>query len=276
MDRIDQLLAEYEESSSTKKDYLDARYFNVVLAGYPGLVTEPVVITITEQETVMTQDDEGKDEVKQIFSAKQVSGSIMTHLLESDPDLIRVIIEKECYKDGEKVKSRHSNLLILDSKAGVAYKFDPLKSHKYTDVVDDLLRKFISPLMTKKGEMYKFEVIDAHPQKVARKLKKHKGMCAAYVIKFACMYVSEMEATFRGYKDIKKFASKVEEMYEEDLINMYGAESEPDIEYGIGGAVGGGLLGGLLLGPVGLVAGALIGGAATGPDYYTPRRVYYY
>src|SRR5258706_8268373 len=129
MEDLDRLLDSYKTYSPSKRCYLDARYFNAVLDGYAGLVNEPIVIHITEDEAYK----DAKGEWRQKFFVQEMSKPLRVNLSDDNPDLIRVVVELEHIAEGKATQvSRHSNLLIVTSRPNkngqkVVYRFEPMK-----------------------------------------------------------------------------------------------------------------------------------------------------
>lgn len=270
MEKLKQLLDTYPTSKPSKSNYLDARYFNAMFKGYGGLVEEPLVLRITLAERV---SDEMK--WKMPFDIRQLP-EVPLHMMLSDetPDILRVVIEVQ--KRGRKnLKSRHSNLLIFDPNEKKVVRFEPMTNPQYSEIVDQFLRKYLE----KNAPEYKLVHATAHPQMMIEQYCPDRGFCAAYVMKFACMYVlPDKTVSFtKDPLDILKFAHAVKMMYKPEMLAMYGQvitkdeethmsiAGEPDIEYGTTGAVVGGVVGGVvgsIFGPVGTLVGVGVGAAA--------------
>lgn len=180
--------------------------------------------------------------------------------LDKTLELIRVIIVVEHEGEGEHIyKSRHSNLLIIDSNEKTVRRFEPLSSHMFHGAINDALKAYF------RGKLpdYDYSELPVHPQpNVTKGECEGKGMCVAYVIKAAL----EIVRTPRPGHHILDFPSDHEDA-DEDIYGPLGGK--PDIEYGpdAGGLIGGALLGGY--------AGTLGYG---GPYPYNPycRPPYYY
>jgi len=282
------LIKTYGKYSPSKNCFLDGRYFNKVLDGYSGLVLKPLVVHIklgNKDKTTL----EGY-EWERSFAIDTDQTPIPLRLKKDDPELIRVIIEAERtdpnhqHRDPMKPKkTRHSNLIIIDSFAKKIMRFEPLVSHKYKNILNEFLERYFMRYLPD----YEYMEIDLHPQSISEDdddVECHnKGMCVAYVTKLAVLVALDMDPMFPvdfddAEDDIKRFAAAIEDQFGPLT------EGVPDIEYGLTrrqgrtatGAVVGAALGGLALGTFG---GALLGAAAGGAvGYYTTPYYppYYY
>ena len=229
-------LNSYKSFSDTQSCYLDGRYFNKVVNRYPGLIREPLSITIRK--------DKKTGEIKYTEEMKS------TNINNKYPGLLRVIINTP--------NSRHSNLVIIDYAEARIFRFDPYgKTSPYFDQVNKIIEDYL--------DMY----IDFNMYYIDNERYDHKninctrgGFCVGYVIKYAYDYLNGLDY---DPSDILKFSAAVE--------NVYGPLSEEgkDIEYGfLGGSGSGrnvliGVLGGIAIGGlVGGGRGAVVGGALGG------------
>lgn len=276
---METLIKNYKEYDPSENCFLDGRYFNKVLSGYPGLVSKPLVVHIKTGDKDKTELDGYEWERPFTIDADQTP--IPLRLKDDDPELIRVIIEAERtdpnhkHKDPNKPKkTRHSNLIIIDSHDKKIMRFEPLMSHKYKNILNEFLERFFLRYLPD----YKYMEIDLHPQSIDKDDDniecKNKGMCVAYVTKLAVLVALDMDPMFPvdvedAEDDIKKFAAAIEDQFGPLT------EGVPDIEYGLTrrqgrtatGAAVGAVVGGLALGTFG---GALLGAAAGGAvGYYT-------
>lgn len=226
-------LDNYKSLSPTESCYLDGRYFNKVFHKYPGLIKEPLTITLKET-------DEGIEDV--VFMRP-------TDINNKYIGLLRVIIQ-----DG---KTRHSNLVIIDYLGQKIYRFEPLGLNSpYFNEIGQLIEDYLDQYID-----FDMEVIDVNKLDEKNPDCDKGGFCLAYVTKFAYDYLNG-----RVYdpSDIRRFAQLVEQKY--GLL----PEAGKDVEYGIldgnvstrnvlitglGGAILGGALGGT-------AQSALIGGVA--------------
>jgi hypothetical protein len=265
------LLDTYTKEEPTTRDYLDARYFDIMFSdfggyeAYPGYVKQPLVFRFVE-DNFITND---KGVASRDFELKQIVGDAMyLNLIPETPDIVRMVIEVQ-RKGKSELTSRHSNLLIVDPNKLRVYRFEPMKFHSYyTEVIDNALKQLISQSLPN----YELRHVSAHPQMEMR----NKGFCVAYVLKFAAMYILGETPIFSDDPlDIMRFATAVEKMYGLELMRRYGKDSLSDKEFGEvvetekkGGnplkraAVGAGA--GFLLGNLpGAVIGATLGVATT-------------
>ena len=233
------LLATYQDYEPSDKCYLDARFIGTVLREYPGFHHEPVKVHVHEFKA----EDYDEEHVKQQFHAKVVAKRIDLSLDEEVPELLRVIIKikrKDDPHDITPTRSKHSNLVIIDHRAKAIYRFEPLFSFKFNDVVNDALELFFATAL----EGYTFTELDNHPQRLETARCKGKGMCVAYVIKAAVQFALGQEIDFvapgtpAGNDDINRFASAVEALYPHH-------HGKPEREYGVGSFLGGVAAGGV-------------------------------
>jgi hypothetical protein len=231
---MEELLDTYKDYDPSDRCYLDGRYFNEVLANYEGLVRTPLVIHIQEHP----RREHKVFKHHQHFEIHEKSGPEHLHLKANIPELVRVIIEVDRFKedeDGDVVEHviRHSSLLIFDAMEKKVYRFDPMKNYKYHDIIGEYLQAYVDH----HTDDYDFEEFDHHPEHVDKKCKD-KGMCVAFVIKAAVMYALGDDLHFsKDTDDIKRFAAAVEDLYSP-------IQGEPDIEFRGGGGHGGGGHGG--------------------------------
>lgn len=276
---MEKLIKSYEEYDPSAKCFLDGRYFNKVLRGYSGLVSRPLIIHIKLDNKSKT-DQEGY-EWERTFKIDADQTPVPLRLSQDDPELIRVIIEVERtdpthkHKDPEKPKkTRHSNLIIIDSFSKKIMRFEPLIEHKYKNILNEFMERYFKRYLPD----YEYMEIDLHPQSIDKNdddLECHnKGMCVAYVTKLAALVALDMDPLFPtevddAEEDIRRFSAAIEDQFGPLT------EGVPDIEYGLTrrqsrtavGAATGAVLGGLALGTF---SGALLGAAAGGAiGYYT-------
>lgn len=252
MDRLDS----YLKSENTDKCYLDGRYFNLVFADYPGLLHNPMKVTIKNH----------KDQ-KKIYVIM-----VETNLNTSVVGLLRVIIDVDDHK--------HTNLVLLDYSGHKAYRFEPLGyTGPHFQKVNDLIAEYLDFYLGMDLDLINIplseydDVLDVKNPKCAQ-----SGFCNAYVIMYAYAYLRQKAF---DPKNILKFARRVEE--------VYGPLKGPEeIEYGPrgghhsgyhggnyrggyggnyhGGYRGGYGAGGALLG--GLLLGSALGTATSPYPYY--------
>lgn len=261
MEALDHLLQSYAKEKPSSRPYLDARYFNLVLEGYTGLVEKAIKIHITEEEMRVS----GNGEWKQRFLIQEQSAPFT--IKNNENSLIRVVIEYERIREGRPSKvARHSNLLVLSNEVNsqgeqLVYRFEPIANHKYQHQITEVLSEIVASFGT---APYHLVELAEHPQSLLTS-NMLGGMCLAYVLKLAVMYVTGNELVFSDREeDIRSFAAAVEKHYAIALEARYGADSLPDIEYGatatIVGATGGAFLGGAAFGLTGVLLGGIGGG----------------
>lgn len=255
MEDLDLLMNTYREAKPSELCYLDARYFNVVLGGYAGLVLEPIRIQITEDEVYENKEGEWR----QKFFVQEMSSALIINLADNNPDLVRVIVEIVKVKNGTSiVTSRHSNLLIVSSRFDASdkkrvYLFVPIKNFKYHRQVVDMLADIVNTLNPPNKEVFVLRVIQENPQITEEKRCQNKSMSAAYVLKMAVMYITGRQLEFsEDINDISCFAGRVQELFRPALVQKYSEKSEPDIEYTGEGTM------------VSAIPGAVLGGRAFG------------
>src|SRR5205807_2596412 len=126
MGKCKQLLDCYRSCDPCKRGYLDGRFFNSVLAEYPGLCEDKIVLKICEKEAIEVCGKGWQQE----FEIKEISEAVKLKFNCECPDIIRVVIivEKEMMVNGcmvKKVKAKHSNLLIVDPRCKKVFRFEP-------------------------------------------------------------------------------------------------------------------------------------------------------
>ena len=210
------------------KEYLSGSYFNLVFDKEPGLIRQPLVIRISNQNVTVVSKD----------IRFRVDPNIPVYVL-------RIIIEL-MGSDG-KLVSRHSNAIIIDSKERKIVKFEPLAGVD-TSKINQVLLSVLRPSF--RG--YQFIESSAHPQHIDSPI----GLCVAYTIKFVYFCLLKEPIVFEGDYDIHQFSLVIQD--------LYGMIEDDDIEFG-GGFGAGALLGGLALGT--LIAAPLIASAAYQPRY---------
>uniref|UniRef100_A0A6C0CHV3 Uncharacterized protein n=1 Tax=viral metagenome TaxID=1070528 RepID=A0A6C0CHV3_9ZZZZ len=288
----------YEPSGSCG---IHAKAIGHVLGEYEGYVHEPIVVTIHEFDEKVVRPSE-EIESRQEFHIRVRSKPIK---FEQNPDvqvLIRVIIKVRHKKmKGQKVKAhhKHSNLIIIDSKAKKVHRFEPLTSFKFNDQVNDAMEIYFKAGLPD----YEYSEINIHPQKVAKKGEKGCHVTsAAYVIKAGVMYALGMSIEFPNEMDSERFATALHHWrdwgsedhhhhhrrwdgpwyHDERRFREYGCKLEKssgkhpgihiETEYGFGwGLLGGAAIGGL----VGYQLGKNSRRRERERDYgYGPRYIY--
>lgn len=260
--------------------YLDGRYFNKVLAGYSGLVSQPLILTIKgSQEQYEIIDNHNSINV----TVDPSRISLIRMILEIDHTALDLAVSIGAVKANSDEKplppdyankmglgtlvSRHSNLLVLDHLNNKLIRFEPLHSNPDLGTVSSGrvdIEYHLNKLLQSFFPGYELVVSPYHPQSSIG-----DTFCNAYVIQLAYSLAQNKEIsisptpTKESQKDIENFARAVEYLYG-PLVGR------PDVEFGpfdgaggglLGGALLGGALGGLTGGPTGLATGALLGGA---------------
>jgi len=250
----DDLLNTYKNYPTTKSCYLDGKYFNRVFARYPGLIQEPLNITIVKRRSYKNLETYLELETYESF---EYSGHMnYTSIDQNLPGLLRVIINTP--------SGRHSNLLIINYESGTVYRYEPdTTNNLYHDSINKLILEYLGSYLNvdKIYDIPSPVVNNYNPKCTSNQIKS--GFCVAYVIKYAYDYLNGREY---DPSDILKFSSAVETIYGP----LVGA---PDVEYGLidgdqnlnknnamVGGLGGAAIGGLMMGtPAGLLVGGLSG-----------------
>lgn len=230
--------------------YLDGRYFNKVLKNeqYDSFIETPLIIQIKETKNNIESP---------IIPITNIE--IFEDVLY--PSIFRLIIEE--IKNNQ-IISRHSNLIIINHLNNHITRFEPIKSYKYNDIINNYLFNIFN-------RKYIIYLDKRHPQ------NNNDNYCNAYVLKYAYFYIKRLPIYFEKNKnseiicsddDIQKFTHSVKYLYGPLDYNIDGP---PDIEFGLNptqqgvliGGLGGAALGGIVGGGSGLILGGLLG-ASTG------------
>lgn len=262
--------------------YLDGRYFNLVFADYPGLLKNPLVMEISEVETVNSDVSSYR---RNFSTSSRFHLQMGEELVRHDTiGLLRLVIITPI--------SRHSNLILLNYNEKKMYRFEPLgQNGPYYQEVNDYLRKYM-------GLYLNLELVEIPITKPLNEQNPDcavSGFCNAYNILYG---ISAITGIPFQPQNIRQFVGLIEQTYgflpilgvdvemgPEDVYPVYsqGVYSNPyPYSYSqpysqpyyqqqnnrvLGstalGGVTGGVLGGLLGGPVGLIGGAVLG-AGTG------------
>ncbi len=241
-------LNNYKSFPNTTSCYLDGRYFNKIFSKYPGLIKEPLNITLSKPPKNTDTSLRYTNFMNQIKINNKYIG------------LMRVIINTP--------ESRHSNLLIIDYNGEKIYRYEPngTKSPYYKQI-NKIIEEYMDMYLD--FDMYDIDaqVIDnGNPICTSKGIKN--GFCVAYVTKFGYDYLN---GKIYDPSNILKFSRIVEDLYG-PLDNNY-----PDIEYGLFtgsgfnnrnaliGGLGGAAIGGLVTGSgTGVLIGGLGGGLLGG------------
>lgn len=207
--------------------YLDGRYFAALLGGTGQVYTEPLIIKVGTRNHLPF--------VETRFDA-------LTKIAR-DNLLLRLVIEVEV---DNRLLARHSNLLHLRPEG--VYRYDPslLESNVFDMYIDHILF-FVFGI-----QIYRY--LTAPIPESPLPGCPVSGLCNAAVIKFAYALLGQ------GDFDMSNL-----EGYAERIRTQYPlAPGVPDMEFGWGGALVGGLggaaIGGLIAGPAGFLVGGLAGG----------------
>ncbi len=215
----------------TEVYYLDGRYFELALKGYPGRIHTPYNVYINflpSGDTTVSTD--------LVSNSKAFRSSSKSNLY-----IIRLIIN--IVTEGT-VSSKHSNLLLINELTNKILRYEPILNN-YDDLINQAVMEDLKKLERFKGYIY--EEVEYHPQPSS----VHLGLCIAYIIKFASDLITHMPTL--AFNDAGMLA------YAESIVKEYGElpVEGADVEFG---GFGAGLLGGVLLG--GLVAAPLIASAS--------------
>ncbi len=195
---MQKLFDTYHSYEPSQRCWLDGDYFNVVFEEYDGLIHEPITVEITSK-------------------GNNVSGPEEFDLPPNAFGLVRVKIVIKDKSDSKTTRViRHSNLLVIDQDRKEALRFEPMFENRYDRIINTELEKYVHEFLPE----YTFVEIENHPQKFDR-MCEDKGMCVAYVIKAALMYVmgvadlsDDEDSTEESLDDIKRFASAVETIFD--------------------------------------------------------------
>jgi hypothetical protein len=221
-------LDNFQNYPESKSSYLDGRYFNQVFNDFPGLLKNPLYITIKNDKV-------------------DISMNNIIHY--NDIHLIRAIVTSENNK-----KLRHCVLIIINNMEKNIIIYDPDANHPdiHELILDEIVDFF--------NNEYNFIDIEAiePPERILPNCH-NTGVCNALVILYAYRYIMNEIMTIDDIINIRKFMYMIETKY---ILPV----GDPDIEYLTGqdalltgtGALAGGLIG-APLGSGGVVAGAAIG-----------------
>ncbi len=172
-------LDDYNNERDSKACYLDGRYFNMLLKNYPGLIREPLKISIENSRS------NEREKVSFDFQAQPVNKNFygVLRLLIDTPD------------------EQHCNLLIFDYSTSKIYRFDPFRS-KYYEKVNTIIEKAFPD--------YKVENIAASVENIENPDCNVSGFCTAYALLYAYAFLNGKEF---NPDNIRKFITKVENLY---------------------------------------------------------------
>lgn len=272
---MEKQLLKYKELAPI--EYLDGRYFNLVLRNIPGVVAEPLILRISKtginiiggvgfSKNVPVQYlrliIEFVQEPEMNVQTSGVPASLSNHPNmqtirltpltppSPSPPSLPASGGQVSPRSGIKsqlegrVLSRHSNLLIIDNNRKTISRFEPIIDNDLDSIINQKLMEVLNPSFAS----YTYKELDVHPQHRDRNI----GLCVAYVIKFVLFHSAEGTVSFEGNYDIHLFADAVKRAH--GVLPQGGA----DIEFGYYRGYGYGYPYGPSLGlGVGLTAGLL-------------------
>jgi hypothetical protein len=188
---------------------LDGRYFNLVLAGMPGVEPLPIEIEMHDTKTMLK----------------------VPALNWEDPllNICRVVLITPRF--------RHCLVMFVNKSAQTVELWDPVEAESYDDYSESLKDIARQQLVPPSYELY-YSRAHFKPDYPSKCMTGARGYCNAYVLhECVCRLTGN---TSDHAKDIRSFITAVEENYSKDLTGA------PDIEYGLGFGLG--LAGGLVAG----------------------------
>lgn len=214
---LNKLYLSYKSYKPSDRCYLNGKFFNKVFAEYEGLVYDPIALQIDQDGNLLPSKSVGN-----VVGSVIESPSRFNHNLEH-ADLIRIKIVINNGGDDNNTQ-RHSNCVIVDHAHKEIYRFEPMISHNYETIINNTLRDYFDSVGF---HDYEYMELNIHPQ-VYDELCPDKGMCVAYVIKFATLYILNQDfetilalgSSNNGRQrnseresDIKQFSSAIEKLY---------------------------------------------------------------
>ncbi len=178
-------LDDYVFHKNSKSCSLDSKYFNRVFENYPGLVKEPLIISI--KKSPLSPREKLHVDMKE------------TKLNTEFPGLLRLEIQTP--------EGKHSNLLILDYADGKVYRFEPLGNYeKHFEKVNELVKNYLGlyfdfHLHIVENDFFE-EILD-----VKNPACRRSGFSVAYVILYGYAFLNKKD--FDPAK-ILKFVDKIE------------------------------------------------------------------
>jgi hypothetical protein len=129
--------------------------------------------------------------------------------------LIKLIIDISNDPDSN-LGSVHSNLICIDTWKKQIVRFEPMRPTEHTDPINTILESYFQQSHILPG--YSFRLLDEHPQLATTESCPSKGMCAAYVLKKAMMYVTDHNSPLNRDPDVEEqkilvFADAIETEY---------------------------------------------------------------
>lgn len=225
---------------------LDGRYFWKVLAPYSGLIKSDMYIRINDLNmgdrvsNAMGGDSHknGHDEI--VISPIAFDYPELVSNMCASLKIIKLIVDISD-DPSDNNGSVHSNLIVVDDDKKMIYRFEPMYEIRYTDRINKVLEDYFKGLLPE----YKFEMLQEHPQLPITETCPRKGMCAAYTLKRAMMFILDIDQALnrdpaREEELILRFAEAIKEEYGE-LDRDF---DDSDDEYGRGRSRGRGRGGG--------------------------------
>jgi hypothetical protein len=198
------------------EEYLDGRYFEMVLSSYYGkkyVKYSPIHINIYTGNTKSINID--SDIYYKIRNLKNVNINILR--------LIIQIFDISDEKEDIEIHGRHSNTLIVDNEIKKIIRFEPNDHNIYDDEINDVILDAFSQVSKYNG--YKYTEWDYHPQLS----KLNHGLCVGYALKFAVDYMDDISRIRYNDDIISKFSKNI--IYEfGDLPD----NEDSDVEFGFG------------------------------------------
>jgi hypothetical protein len=174
----------------SERCWLDGDYIWNVLRAYPGMLKEPVNISLSEK------------------SAK-ATGPICERCLNSAVKDRLIIRVKIAITPEDSQTMRHSNLLVLDFERGEALRFEPVNDHWFTEPINELLERYVQKI----APSLQFRTLDIHPQPIEDEDCPSQGMCVAFVVKAGLDIAMGRDIEEVSLENIKRFSTAVEKLY---------------------------------------------------------------
>ena len=210
------IIFDYSKYLATTNNYLDGRYFNIVLSTvYPGIISDPLIIELSEN-----------NKLKDIYNSD----------INLQPDIInviRIIIISP--------HMRHSCVCLIDPKKKTSWFWNPRKYHKL-QTIHNIIIKAVKQILCL-FEEYTINDLDISIPNIKKNTCQESGYCNAYVIKFIIDWLKDDEFNLSIWEtemnnhpsDILKFASYIEDNFNDQL------SGNTDIEYNFSGGGGRGM-----------------------------------
>lgn len=199
------------------KCILDGRYFYKVLAPYRGLVASEMYIRINLGGQVSLDNGKSGQQFWMGLPVFDLEELKLTESSQRNPRyrLIKLIIDISNDPDSN-LGSVHSNLLCIDTWKKQIVRFEPMRPTEHTDPINTILETYFQQSHILPN--YSFRLLDEHPQLATTESCPSKGMCAAYVLKKAMMYVTDHNYPLNRDPDVEEqkilvFADAIETEY---------------------------------------------------------------